>query len=248
MPAKIKIEELIEAFTDPRMIQAITAAMMPAVKLYMDKQIEELCTAVKLVKADNVTQKSAIKELYAENASLRTRLDIMDADARLSSLVIRGVPENTLAEKTSGGAPRDITSNRLLDLNRHVRATEAAVVELCTKDLGIKLSGEDIEQAYRMKSSKPDSPRPILVSFTSRKLRNEIFDQRRKLKSRDDAKIFICENLTKSTSELFFEARKLVKAKRLNSSWTMGGSVYVKRLELDKPTLVRDIASLQAAC
>jgi len=72
LPAKIRIEEFIEAFTDPRMIQAITAAMMPAVKLYMDKQIEQLCTAVKFVKADNVTQKSAIKDLCAENASTRS--------------------------------------------------------------------------------------------------------------------------------------------------------------------------------
>ena len=35
MPPKLKVDELIEAFTDSSVINAITAAMMPAVKLYI---------------------------------------------------------------------------------------------------------------------------------------------------------------------------------------------------------------------
>ena len=79
------------------------------------------------------------------------------------------------------------------------------------------------------------------MSFSSSKVRNIVVEHRRELKKLGDLKVFIGKNLTKIASALFFEARNLVKAKRLNvldSCWTRDDNVFVKRLELDKPILI----------
>ena len=58
--------------------------------------------------------------------------------------------------------------------------------------------------------------------------------------------MFITEHLTRAASNIFFEARKLVKARKLTTAWTHKGLVNVKfSQELqEKPTTVRCIDDL----
>jgi len=114
-------------------------------------------------------------------------------------------------------------------------------------NLGLNLSSKDIEVAYRMKSKNAASPRPIMVTFISRKVRNEVYERRRILKGKEGARVYICENLTASTAEIARDAR-LVKDKRLHSCWTNGGCVFVKQTEAEKPTAVYDHTTLIASC
>ena len=58
--------------------------------------------------------------------------------------------------------------------------------------------------------------------------------------------MFISEHLTKGASSIFFEARTLVKEKRLAAAWTFRGLVNVKFTTdpQEKPTVVRSVSGL----
>ena len=188
--------------------------------------------------------------LQNENKELKRRVDSLDMASRQTSLVIRGLPETSYAEMATGGdhpAPSSLGGLRS-QKPTHAVVTEKAVLELCNTDLGLCLSSKDIEVSYRLKSQNTATPRPILVTFASRKTRNEVYERRRALKGKVGAKVYICENLTASASETAREARKLIKEGRLHSCWTSGESVVVKRTETGKPTYVHDHASLLACC
>lgn len=253
MGPKINNEALIEAFTDSRVIQAIVAAITPAIKACLEEQLTEVRTALKLVQTDQVNQNLIIKELQAENSTLKRRVEVIDLQSRLSSVIIRGLPEKSYSERASGLGKNDSlttvsTSSVSTGLIRSTAATEEAVLDLFNKDLSLNMTPGDIASAYRLKSKDSNTPRPIHVTFSTRKGRDSVISQRRMLKLKSDAKVFISEDLTKHASELFFEARKLVQTKRLNSAWTAGGNVFVKRLLLDNPRLILDTASLMSAC
>jgi len=59
--------------------------------------------------------------------------------------------------------------------------------------------------------------------------------------------VFIGEHLTRVASKLFFEARKMMQEKRVLGCWTASGNIFVKRTEMEKPILVRDLTSLTNA-
>jgi hypothetical protein len=88
---------------------------------------------------------------------------------------------------------------------------------------------------------------PVIVRFTNRKARDAIYAARRKLKTHSD-RIFINEDLVKSTAELFREARKLVKGKILFSAWTSGGTVFVRTTNAagERPLKIISLEELNA--
>ena len=100
-------------------------------------------------------------------------------------------------------------------------------------------------------SLQDPTPARVIVRFTNRKARNAVFAARRQLKSYSGVngrKIYVNEDLTHETADLFRHARQLVKQKAIYSCRTSGGVVHVKKSEHDsKPTkvsLLSDIDSL----
>ena len=87
-----------------------------------------------------------------------------------------------------------------------------------------------------------------MVTLSSRKIRNEIYDHRRTLKGKVGVKVYICENLTVAAAEIHREAMQLVKDKSLYICWTNGGCVFIKCAESDRPVLVHEHTSLIATC
>jgi len=241
MAKKIKIDELIEAFTYMRMITAITTALLPAMRQLLQEQLTDLTSSVKTLEAEQAEHSKEIVELKAENLVLRNRLETIDTESRLSSLIIHGIPEVTYAERTTS------TSASAGMGAIHSAAAQSSILDLCVNKLGLHLTETDIESSFRIRSAKPGVPRPVIVTFSTRKMRNRVMEKRRELKRQGDRMIYIGENLTKKASELFFEARNMCKAKRLNSCWTRDGKVYVKRLDTDKPSYVADSVALGKA-
>ena len=96
---------------------------MPAGKLYIHEQLEEFNSKLKIIEAEQMAHKTAVRELVAENVNLRYHLDALDAESRLSYLIIRGFPEVLYAEKTSGATQRNTTSAQMLDRSRHSSST-----------------------------------------------------------------------------------------------------------------------------
>ena len=76
------------------------------------------------------------------------------------------------------------------------------------KKIDENISHEDIDIAHRLGKSKANKTLNIIVRFVSRRTRNNIYKERRKLKSNAPGKptserVFINENLTKRNKHLF---------------------------------------------
>ena len=99
MPPKLKVDELVEAFSDVKVAQAIAAAIMPHMRDYLSAIVKDamdkFTTELQGVREELSSQNKKIVHLEDENALLRKQMDGMDADSRLSSLVFRGLPERT---------------------------------------------------------------------------------------------------------------------------------------------------------
>jgi len=104
------------------------------------------------------------------------------------------------------------------------------VKNLCHDSLGIDLQHGDISIAHRMRACPKAKCRPVIVCFTSRHTRNLIYASKKNLKvsDRSSEKIFISEHLTKEASDLFFEARTQLKAKKIFATWTQNRQVLVR--------------------
>lgn len=145
-------------------------------------------------------------------------MDALDSYSRRDNLLITGLPVESYAEATNVGSDGETS-----------QAIEQSVLKLCNEKLGINIRSADISVAHRMKKHRQTeaSPPVTIVRFTNRKSRDAVYAARRHLKN-NVVPIYINEDLTKSTAELFHEARKLVKQKILNSAWTTAGTVYIR--------------------
>jgi hypothetical protein len=94
---------------------------------------------------------------------------------------------------------------------------EETVLEFMNTSLGVKVQPQDLAIAHRLKAGEKDKVRPVIVRFLNRKVRNEVYRAKKKLKD-IGGQVYISEHLTKSASDLFFVARKMVKDKRLASA------------------------------
>ena len=146
------------------------------------------------------------------------------------------MPEATFAE--AGTRTADVGTQDPIP-NGSSQSVEHSVITLCRDKLGIDVLPSDISSAHRIRKGEKDTTRPIIVRFVRTQLRDEIMRAKKKLKS-SGSRIYLSDHLTYSASKLFFEARKLVREKKLESTWTMNGQVLFKRTAAadEKPSLM----------
>lgn len=249
-------EDLIEALHDERLIDALGKALSPLITLSVQeavkKQLEGLTTTIRELKADNTRLAKQCELVAKDNARLQKtteeygrRLDDMEAYSRRDNLIIRGLPEKSVAERASD-APS--LTEGVPVLRESFESVEGTVLEFLNSSLGVVVQPQDISIAHRLKSGPKDRVRPIIVKFKNQQVRNSVYRAKKQLKNTGSAnRIYISEHLTKSASDLFFTARRMVKDKRIASTWTQNGQVFVKVSSTD-PTargkLVKSAADL----
>ena len=228
-------EDLIEALQDVRVVEAVGKALAPLITLSVEeglkKQLEGVTSAIRELKTENTRLRGQCEGLAKENARLsksadehRKRLDDMDAYTRSDNLIIRGLPERTAAERASAAPALDDATSSLKEGSGSVETT---VLAFCNDVLGVKLESRDISIAHRLKAAKNDRVRPVIVRFVNRKTRNAVYGARKLLKNSNEP-IFISEHLSKAASDLFYDARKMLKEKKIHGTWTQNGQVHVK--------------------
>lgn len=252
-PTTIAVEDLIDALSDQRVIDALTKGLgdsiSSSVASKMDAKISKLFESINGLRADYDKISQEVVVLQTENLSLKRQLDDLDSYSRSDNLVIHGIKESSYAESASGtgsrGSAADATEGSQRPGETNV-ATEQSIVEFCNNILDINLTRDDISVAHRIGKSRNSSlPAPIIVRFTNRRARNAVYGARKSLAGKKPS-VYINEHLTQHRSFILRDARQLVKAKKLQGAWTNNGIVYIKLSNLpdSRPIRVDDAKDL----
>ncbi len=86
--------------------------------------------------------------------------------------------------------------------------------------------------------------REIIVKFATYRARQKVIRNRSSLKTSGHKDVFVNEDLTRYRSNVLYEARKLVKSKKLASAWSSDGNLLIK-IEKDDPTTIHRIQSAE---
>ena len=108
------------------------------------------------------------------------------------------------------------------DKRENMFATEALVIDLCKRKLGINIPVSDIDIAHRVGTFSAERDRAVIVKFVTRKARQAVLQNRKRLKG---TPVTIAEDLTQHNLQL------LQRAKGLNvvtQAWSWEGRVYAK--------------------
>ena len=210
-PKSHTVDDLIIALNDQRVLDALAKVF--------ESKLQPLIKSIADLQADNERKTQQISKLQADLQSASARIEALDSYTRRENLLITGLPVASYAEASATGAS-DAETNQ---------AVENSVIKLCNEKLGVNISASDISTTHRLKKHRQtDAGPPItIVRFANRKTREAVYAARRNLKN-NPTPIYINEDLTKSTAELFHEARRLVKQRAIHSAWTASCAVYIR--------------------
>ena len=230
MPPKLMPEDLAEALQDSKVLEAIAKALSPlltaSIEATLEKKLDVFNATLRALKTDIGRLTEQCKGLSVENVELKKRvavseqrMDDLERYSRCENIVIRGLPESTAAEIASSGSSLQ-DGAAAGESQKSVEGTVALVLHL-------EVQPSDISTAHRLKAGPKDKTRPIIVRFTSRRVRNQVYAAKKFLKG-GTSKVFISEHLTKADSDLFYEARQLLRQKKIFAAWTQNGLVHVR--------------------
>ena len=210
-------------------ITQITSSIQESI----NTQIEDM--VAKIVNGVLGGLRSRMSDLEEENQQLKrrlqvveTRLDSAEQYSRRNCIRISGVPE------TNGESVED-------------------KIMLLADPINSNLTIEEVDRAHRVGKPKvtshTDRPRDIIVEFVSYRSRQKLMKLKSQLKHKGYKGTFINEDLTKVRRDIFFQARKMVKEKRVVSAWTYDGTIFVKdpNLRVHRVECQSDLESLAQA-
>ena len=211
------VEDLILALSDKRVLDALGGVF--------ENKLQSVLQTVSALETANKQLENNVKSLENELQTAHEKINSLENYNRIENLVITGLP---LVDYSDAASTNAVNSDLETSLS-----TERAVLDLVSTHLNVPITAADISIAHRLRK-KPSDPAParVIVRFTNRRIRNAVYAARRQLKSYNNGnghKIFINEDLTHETAEVFRQARQLVKQKSIFSCWTTGGVVYIKK-------------------
>lgn len=197
----------------------------------IEKQYDNLSEDVKECKKDHNVMKREID--YLQSA-----VNTLQQEKLNANLIIRGIPD---IEKKPG----DVLDMVFFLLSKVPRPIRSSDVILATR-VGNNSDG-NVQR------------RPILVKFVSEQLKSDVMTELKKQRlncsqltyydkawgSETDI-IYVGDNLTKMTSTLFYEARKLKKKNLAKYVWTKNGNIFVKKCDGDVAYRISNMQQLSA--
>ena len=242
----LKFDDLLDMIQDDRIVDVLTTRLKPNISASIqatveanisatieasfnklaDKFLSRLETIVEKVTNDHLSKFSEtlhkkISALEEENSRLKVLLEESEKNTRLNNLVIHGIPESQ-----SGGESNSMPT--------YLQSRQTAIrdgLDIFTTRLQLPVTEADISFAYRIPNKIKGAPRPLIVGFVGRRVRDLIFGARKALWGPPGSKstsIFINDHLTRLNSLIFSKTRQLMKDQRIHSTWTAGGNVLIK--------------------
>lgn len=214
----------MDTVLDDKVLSTLSARISENIKPEFRQMLTEFRESVQvmireLFEAHSKTVREEHHRLMAKTDAISLRVDALENEQRQDYLVLHGLSTNTGSSTTT--RREDIIAPALTYFNG---------------DLGLAIDERDIALAYRLPSGQLSRPSPTVLKFSSRKVRDSVFNARRSAKSTSTPakdRVYINEYLTKMNSELSMQARTLLKQKKITRTWTMGGHVFIR--VTDKP-------------
>src|SRR6218665_2597184 len=214
----MKPEDLFETAKDPRIIELITAEIKDNILSIIEPSFNKLAQSF-LSKLESMVEKASSDLISRSCETFHQKISTLEK-------------ENTHLALQLEAAARD-------------------AMDFITTRLLVPITNRDISIAYRI-PTKTKGPRPMFIGFARRMVRDEVFATRRSLWQSSDSSgsktsaIYVNEHLTQSNSLIYAKTRQMKKGKRINSTWTSGGNVFIKRSDSsdEKPTKVNSLQQL----
>ena len=225
------------------------------------KSLNEITLTLDEVKTDVIENKESVRKLLSIIDELR--LKIADKDRRIQNL------ENQLNDLEQYSKKNNIivsADSKKLNLHsyrnvvRHgdaqtenengnkedeISTDEESIikenfVKFCQSKLAITMEGNEILAIHKLRKRR-DGIEPVLVKFNNNAAKVQIMKARKKLKGTE---IYINDHLTQRNAELEKKARMLKRSKRINSTWSWNGKIYIKVTEEDSKKEVKNMQEL----
>jgi hypothetical protein len=237
----------VSSFTDDFAAALQNENIISLLGKIFDDKLKAVMDVMKTVQAENIDLKNKLQMASAHIETLEgsarqvaSRVDALEAYGRRDNLIIAGVPLSSFSEALTTGSTNQPENSR---------DTEKAVLRLCNEQLQVLVGPSDISIAHRLPAKTKDHCPLIIVKFTSRKVREEVFRAKKQLKGINN-KVYINEDLTKTASNLFRIARDMVRKHDIFSAWTNSGAVFVKKRDdpackAAKMSTLEELQSLQ---
>ncbi len=203
---------LIELLNNDRVIKKLKTALYPQqLSDSIDRQNAMSEQLINQFKA----QEARIAVLEEKVKTLEASADDNEQRGRRANLVFTGIPE--------------------AGINDEHENTDEIVMNIINSKMEVcpPVTTTDIERSHRLGRRRDENRnRPIIMRFTSDRVRDKIIRCRGNLKKHNTAQraVYVNEDLTALRAKLAFDARQLKKRKRVTDTWTFNGKVVVKDL------------------
>uniref|UniRef100_A0A1A8UJK6 Uncharacterized protein n=1 Tax=Nothobranchius furzeri TaxID=105023 RepID=A0A1A8UJK6_NOTFU len=176
------------------------------------KSIMDLVQEVKKLKQQNAEKD---KQIYI----LQKRVDELEQYSRINDVVITGVDikPRSYARAVANNNGEEPTETDMNHVERQVTTF--------FHSKGIEISENNIEACHVLSSRNRKGKVSVLMRFVSRKMKNSLLKQAKKLKG---SEVYVNEHLTKYNAEIAKKARFLRKQKKIQGTWTANCKIFVK--------------------
>ena len=154
-------------------------------------------------KIDDLTLQNT--QLKVDVCTLNKNLDNLEQYGRRMCVDISGI-------KGDSGSPSEKVEEKFLKLLENVKIDGDPV----------NINSSDIDRIHRKGKYEPHKTRKVIVKFTNSKARQSLFQVKKQL----GHGVYVQDNLTIQRECISYEARQLVKNKKLSKTWVAGGNVY----------------------
>lgn len=182
---------------------------------FLSKQYDEVLKSI-------VENKKIVDEIKKENyflkeeiKNLKTSVKVLNDDRVRNHCIVMGLK------------------------NKEDVSAADAVVDL-SKDIGVEITADNIEEAFYLKNrDKKSNKRNVIVKFDTKKSKSAFMSAKSQLKANDETKnVFVNDLLSKETLNLLNYAKTL-KSVGYISVFPRNGRVFAKRSELTRPRVIK---------
>ncbi len=238
----VEIEQTFEKFQEELKQRGETAELKKVVR----KQcIETLNDENQMMKKEMQAMREEISNIKTENKKIRRKLERLEFQ-----LHAKAEKAEDLKTKVDEIEQKQLERNiRIVGLPEENEGDSdlSNIQKLARKEMDINLKQSDITEIYRVgKKNDKKKHRDIIIKFKQKTVRDKFYQSRKNIMHKDDQdQIYINEHLTENRANVFFAARKLVKGKKIHSTWSQRGNILVRKSEGDQPKQIRSHKELR---